>query len=118
MTEIRHQVPGPSEEVESTEIYIPDDSDPGSGEFIVTLPPKVLPTSKIFWATIIHPPKLQVLATFDANRNVAVKLGLNETVDQKNYTLPESVEADQGHILKVQFSKWKLADAFLDDERI
>lgn len=118
MAEIRHQVPGPSEEVESAEIYLPDDSDPGSGEFIVTLPPKVLPTSKIFWATIIHPPELQVLATFDVNRNVSVKLGFNEPFDQKNYTIPESVAADHGHVLKVHFSKWKLAEAFLDDERI
>ena len=53
MAEKRYQVPGPTEEVESSEIYIPDDSDEGTGEFTVTIKPDVLPTSKIFWATIV-----------------------------------------------------------------
>lgn len=118
MTEKRYKVPGPTEEVESSEIFIPDDSDEGSGEFKVILKPDVLPTSKIFWATIIHPPKLQVLATFDVNMNVAVQLGLNDPIDRKNFRIPESLAKDQSHILKISFSNWKLTDAFLDDEPI
>lgn len=118
MAEIRHQVPGPTEEVESAEIYIPDDSDIGSGEFIVTLKPNALPTSKVFWATIIHPPELQVLATFDANMNVLVKLGLKGPIEQKNFKIPASVAADQTHVIRINFSKWKLTDAFLDDDPI
>ena len=118
MTEKRYQVPGPTEEVESSEIFIPDDSDEGSGEFIVTLKPDVLPTSKIFWATIIHPPKLQVLATFDVNMNVAVQLGLKDPIDRKNFKIPASVATDQSHVIKICFSNWKLNDAFLDDQPI
>jgi len=118
MAEFRHKVPGSSEEVESVEIYIPDDSDMGSGEVMITLKPETLTTSKVFWATIIHPPKLQVLATFDPSMNVSVKLGLNETLDQKNFRIPVSAEPQERHILRVNFSKWKLTDAFFDDERI
>ena len=118
MAEMRHKVPGPTEEVESAEIYIPDDSDEGSGEFTVILKPNVLPTSKVFWATIIHPPRLQVLASFDVNRKVAVQLGLKDPIDRKEYNIPASVVTEQDHVLKITFSNWKLTDAFLDEERI
>ncbi len=120
MTEIRHRVPGASEEVESAEIHIPDDSDPGSGEFTLILKPDALPASKVFWSTIIHPPKLQVSATFDTSMNVSVQLGLTDQLDRKNFQIPVSVSAlpQQRHTLRIHFSKWKLADAFLDDERI
>ena len=118
MAEIRHQVPGVSEEVESAEIYIPDDSDVGSGEFTVTLKPDVLPVSKVFWSTIIHPPKLQITATFDPNMIVLVQLGPTDQLDRKNFRIPVSAEPQQKHILKIHFSKWKLSDAFFDNVSI
>ena len=118
MPEIRHQVPGVTEEVESAEIYIPDDSDAGSGEFTVTLKPSVLPVSKVFWSTIIHPPKLQITATFDPNMIVSVQLGPVDSPDQKKFQVPAIAEPDQKHVLRIHFSKWKLTDAFFDNEPI
>lgn len=118
MTEIRHQVPGASEEVESAEIYIPDDSDIGSGEFTVILKPNVLPVSKVFWSTIIHPPKLQITATFDPNMNVSVQLGPADQLDRKSFRIPVSAEPQSRHTLRFHFSKWKLTDASMDGEPI
>ncbi|MFC1925072.1 hypothetical protein ACFLW2_00060 [Chloroflexota bacterium] len=118
MTEIRHQVPGGSEEIESAEIYIPDDSDAGTGEFTFTIMPNALPASKVFWSTIVHPPKILVTATFDTSMNVSVKLGLTESLDQKNFRIPISVVPQEKHALRIHFSRWKLTDAFLDNEPI
>jgi len=118
MAEIRHQVPGVSEEVESAEIYIPNESDAGAGEFTVTLKPNVLPASKVFWSTIIHPPKLQITTTFDPNMIVSVQLGPTDSLDQKKFQVPISAETEQKHVLRIHFSKWKLTDAFFDDELI
>ena len=118
MTEIRHQVPGASEEVESAEIYIPDDSDVGSGEFAMILKPDALPASKVLWQTIIHPPSLQVSATFDTKMNVSVQLGHAAPPDKKIFRIPASVVPGKNHSLRIHFSKWKLTDAFLDGERI
>jgi len=118
MAEIRHQVPGASEEVESSEIHIPDDSDVGTGTFTVTLKPKVLPSSKVFWATIIHPPDMQITSTFDASMNVTVQLGRTEPYERKTFRIPASVEPDHVHILVVNFSKWKITGASLDGEPV
>jgi len=118
MTEIRHQVPGASEEIESAEIYIPDDSDVGSGEFTMVLNPDALPASKVFWQTIIHPPLLQVTATFAPNMNISVQLGYADPPAKKVFRIPASVAPEAKHNLRVNFSKWRLTDAFLDGERI
>lgn len=115
MKEIRHKVPGASEEVESAEIHIPDDSDVGSGEFTLTLNPNALPASKMFWSTIIHPPKLQVSATFDTKMNVSVQLGIADSSDRKTFRIPASIKPQQKRTLRIHFSKWKITDAFLDD---
>lgn len=117
MKEIKHKVPGASEEVESAGIYIPDDSDVGTGQFILTLKPNALPASKVFWSTIIHPPKLQASATFDTKMNVSVQVGLNESLDRNNFQIPVSVKPREKHTLRIHFSKWKITDAFLDDGR-
>ena len=118
MKEIRHQVQGASDEVESAEIYLPDDTKEGSGEFTMTLKPSALGSSKVFWSTVIHPPKLQILATVDARMNVTVKLGLKEIVDQKTFRIPMPADPAQKHNVRINFSKWKLTDAYLDDKRI
>lgn len=114
MTEIRHKVPGGSEEVESTEIHIPDDTEIGTGEFILTLKPDALPAPKVFWSTIIHPPKLQVSATFDTGGNVLIQLGLADGIDKNSFRLPAAIVPKQVYKVRLRFSNWKITDAFLD----
>ncbi|MFC1924677.1 hypothetical protein ACFLXA_04880, partial [Chloroflexota bacterium] len=60
----------------------------------------------------------QVTATFAPNMNVSVQLGHADTPDKKIFRIPASVAPEEKHSLRVNFSKWKLTDAFLDDERM
>ena len=92
-------------------------SNAGAGEFTAILKPDALTSSKVFWATVIHPPRLQITATIDPNMNVLVQLGLSVPSDEKNFRIPESIVREQSHILRINFSEWKITGAFLDDAR-
>ncbi len=117
MPEIHHQQPGPSPEMLSSEIHIPDSTNLGTGTFITIFRAGALPPVKAMSSIIVNPPAFQISATVNPNRNVPVLLGRADADPTHRivFRLPTKMDKAVAYTLKIQFAGWRITGAWLND---
>lgn len=118
MAEIRHQQPKGAPGISFAEIHMPDDNDWGTGSFTTVFEPAALKKHKAIASIMINAPRFQISATANANGEIPVLLGRADgsgPVDKQIFVLPENFDALPAHTLKIEFIKWRILAAYLDD---
>ena len=118
MAEIRRQQPKGAPGISFAEIHMPDDKDWGTGTFTTVFEPAALKKHKAIGSIMINPPRFQISATINANGRIPVLLGRadgSHAVDKKLFVLPKDFDVLPSHTLKIEFVKWRIVVAHLDD---
>jgi hypothetical protein len=118
VTEIRHQQQSPSPNVSLSEIHIPDDSDLGTGTFSTVFNPGALSSNTAFDSIIVNEPRFQISATVNLNKEVPVRLGRadgSQPLDRVVFRLPNGLDLREAKALRIEFARWRITGAFLDD---
>jgi hypothetical protein len=114
---IKVQQPGKAPEIASAEIQIPDDADLGTGSFSTSFKRGASWTTKSFMSVMMNPPAFQITATTNPNREVPVLLGRADGSDPMSrvvFILPASIDESAPHVLRVDFSRWRIVSASFD----
>lgn len=118
MPAINHQQSGGScPEIISAEIYIPDDSDLGTGSFSTTFSPRAFTAKKDVTSAMVNRPSFMIAATVTQTGEVHVGIGKTEAGTDITFILPAESRRDRkAHSLSVAFEKWRIVAASIDGE--
>ncbi len=118
MPEIRHQQSGGSPEIASSEIHIPNESDPGTGTFTTQFKAKAFARGKEIASMMVNAPVFQISATVSASGRVTVVLGKAQPEHYATFLLPAAFDRAAKHTIRIEFAGWKIGAAYADDEKL
>lgn len=122
MPPIRTGQVNPAHNVALTELYIPTDSDIGTGTFTTVLAPNALLEGHTEIVSIVSNPGIfQISVTIHADNMVAVLLSRSDgspPVHRLPFRLPEWVDPLISHALLVRFAGWYIIGATFDGQPI
>jgi hypothetical protein len=110
--------PAVSEEIASSKIHIPDESDFGTGSFVMRFKRRGLPPNKTTALLISRPPHVQIAVTVSPNGLVIVALGYpdgSRPIHRATFLMPVGVNQDTDHSITVGFERGRISRALLDD---
>jgi hypothetical protein len=116
---IKYQFPGTRPGIYTFGIHIPDESDLGTGSFTTVFSPAAFSGSEQVPSMIVNPHIFGIFATLDPQRGiVGVRLHEADGVTPKHelgFHVPAGLNRDIAHTLIVEFVKWRILSASLDD---
>src|SRR5262245_55145031 len=118
MALIQHAQSAVGPEVVSSKIHIPDESDFGTGSFLMRFGRHGLPPNKTTASFISRPPHVQITVSVSPNGLVIVALGYpdgSRPIDRATFLLPLGVNQDSDHTITVGFERGHIFAALLDD---
>lgn len=118
MTIIKNRQINPSPEIEYSEIYIPNDSNFGTGTFTTRIKKNSLLNSKLIISAIVNIPVFQLSVNLNPSiGKVPILLGRVDRkppLSNKTYELPQIIDHTVPHEFVVYFQKWSITSFTID----
>lgn len=122
MAEVRQRQMSSMPGIEYGEIFIPDDSDMGTGTFTTLLKPNALYAGKPIISIMLNKPEFQISVNINpGTREIPVLLGKSDGSDpiaHKLFLLPRDLDISVSHEFVATFENWKVTDLQLDGKSL
>lgn len=114
MPEVRRAMKGGTPQVRGAEIYIPDDSDLGTGSLTTHLRPRALLSNDVVLSDMHNESRFKIWVNIESStRQIAVALGQSAPEAFAWFRLPHGIDFRVAHSLAITFAAWKITGASL-----